>query len=114
MSYVWSVAIDEVLGCGSWLGNIGVKNWALDRNAILDVLSQFERAGVAVLGGDVYIQQGGVIQPSYDNWYCERISSEPFFAFVSRSIKVAREYIIRYSPDRSDVLFVLVPQGAQT
>jgi hypothetical protein len=113
MSYVWSVAIDEILGCGCWLGNFGVKNWALDRHAVLDALSQFECAGIAALGGDVYVQQGENIQPSYDNWYCERTSSETFLAFLSRSIEMAREYVVTYSSNRSNVLFVLVPQGAQ-
>jgi hypothetical protein len=113
MSHIWTSVVDEILHQGCWLGNLGIQNWALDRSLTLDVLSQLERAGVAVLGGDVYIRQGEAIEPSYDNWYCERRADETVLAFVSRSTRAAREYVIAYSPNRRDVLFALVPQITQ-
>jgi hypothetical protein len=113
MNYIWTAAVDEILHQGYWLGNVGVQNWALNRNAALDAFSQLERTGVAVLGGDVYVKKGGEIQPNYDNWYCERGPGETALAFTSRSIQVAREYITTYSTNRNDVLFALVPQVSQ-
>lgn len=59
MSTTWSKEIDEVLSTGSPLHDSGVNNWALSRDRALAALDRLEASGVAVLGGDVYVETTG-------------------------------------------------------
>lgn len=110
MSHVWTTAVDQILQEGYWLENIGVRNWAMSRNATLHALSQLKCIESAVLGGDVYFQRPEAVESSYDSWYCDKKSDETQSAFLARSIETARAYVSAYAPTRQDVLFALVPQ----
>lgn len=109
MSSIWTPAVDAILKQGLWLGRVGVQNWALNRHLTMEALSRLEYLGVAVLGGDVYIQQDDNIEQNYDSWYCEQPPGEIDSTFISRSIQAARQYVAAYAPERNDVMFAIVP-----
>ena len=50
---IWSYSIDKILGSGLSLESLGIKNWALSRQKVLQVLEQFRELQVPILGGDI-------------------------------------------------------------
>ncbi|MDA8403269.1 MAG: Imm40 family immunity protein [Desulfobacteraceae bacterium] len=107
MDVIWAEKIDQILSVGRTLENVGVRNWALTREQVLIALVQLEAEGIAILGGDVYEMQRGLLQPNYDNWYCNRKQDELKSIFVSRSIANARDYIANYR--NAGCLFAIIP-----
>jgi len=110
MEYVWSESIDQILGIGRPLEDIGIRNWALDRRVALTAVAQLAEIGVAVLGGDVYSVTGSVVESNYDNWHCSRKVGETETSYVARSLDEARRYIANYKATEGTVLFSLVPK----
>lgn len=111
MRVVWSSKIDEVLKGGYYLLNeIGVNNWALKKSEALDALEKLLELKVPILGGDVYENSEGIIQPNCDNWYCDQLIEESKDDYVARSIKKAMDYVELYNAKESGkIFFVLVP-----
>lgn len=110
MKNTWSENVDNILKCGIFLENLGIKNWALPEKNVLQALEKLFKIGVGVLGGDVYIiEKDSTINPTYDSWYCNRENSEDDISFVSRSILRAKNYITNYQQEKSNKLFTLVP-----
>jgi hypothetical protein len=110
---IWSKVVDEILSCGHSLAELGINNWALDAVLAMGALQALRENNVPVLGGDVYAIRGGLIEVTYDNWYCDRSPSESDLEFVERSIRKASAYVEGYSSrSGSDVLFAIVP-GSQ-
>jgi hypothetical protein len=109
MEMIWSIDIDSILNIGCSLEGVGVRNWALERDAALVALEQLAALGVAVLGGDVYAVSGANAESNYDSWYCDREGGELEAAFVERSIAKARNYIANYHAPPRSVLFAIVP-----
>jgi hypothetical protein len=75
---LFSIGVDEVV-------------WAL--GDVVRVLEILDRAGVAVLGGDVYRRENFGFEPTYENWHAEKDRSESAEEFAKRSRIVAREFI---------------------
>ena len=108
---IWSNRVDEILRIGISLEPVRVKNWALSQQEAIQALIQFVELQIPILGGDVYELVNGVIQHSYDNWYCNRLPNEPHLNFVSRSVRKAREYIEHHNASEPDkVFFAFVPE----
>jgi len=112
VQYVWSEKIDSILSAGESLEVLGVRNWALDQAGALYALERLHQEGIAVAGGDVYRLENGRLEPTYDNWYCDRSDGEQIGEFVERSIGVAMNYITEYLNSDGRAFFSLVP-GAQ-
>lgn len=110
MNVYWSQEIDVILSAGHSLEDIGVRIYALCREHVLSVLAKTAEIGVAILGGDVYRLNNGIIEPNYDSWYCNHADGESASAFVDRSIAVARNYIANYKAPEGIVLFAIVPE----
>lgn len=110
MDHVWSDEVDEILSIGFSLETLGISNWGLGRQLALDALEKLFVSGVSVLGGDVYIFDGKTVNPTYDNWYCERQPGEDRREFANRSIEVAKKYISSYENRNDNVIFVMVPE----
>ena len=110
MTVFWSEKVDAILSVGLSLEDIGVRNWALDRAQALEALHRLEVAHIAILGGDVYELRNGSLQPTYDNWYCDRVVHESERDFVTRSILVARSYLSNFACDSQELRFAIVPQ----
>lgn len=106
----WSEIVDKILSIGQPLNDLGVHNWALAKGKCLLVLEQLLINEIPVLGGDVYENVKGVLQPNYDNWYCDKLNGESRKEFSMRSIARAKEYIKAYQLENSDnIFFVIVP-----
>lgn len=110
MRRVWSEEVDSILGVGRSLESVGVRNWALERDAALSALERLSDLGVGVLGGDVYVDDGGRFSSNYDNWHCSKELGEPDADFVFRSVCKAKNYIVRYQ--LGGALFAFVPDTA--
>jgi hypothetical protein len=108
MENIWSSEIDSILRVGHSLESVGVRNWALEREAALNALEQLCVLGVAVFGGDVYVANSSGVESNYDNWYCNRDVGETDVDFVVRSVAKARNYIANYRAE-GRVLFAIVP-----
>ena len=93
---------------GEFLGDVGVRNWALNKHEALMAVTELGSEGIAVLGGDVYKRDKTVFAATGDGWHCDRDAAEDSETFVDRSIEAARKYIERY-PGSDDIYFVLVP-----
>lgn len=108
---VWPDEVAGILGVGIYQGEFGINNWALTKLQALDAITELEKMGIPVLGGDVCEKDpSGRILPNYDNWYCEPLPDESKEDFVHRSIQKTREYIENYpayEPGR--IFFNLVP-----
>ena len=111
MRVVWSSKIDEVLKVGYYLNEIRVNNWALKKSEALDALEKLLELQVPILGGDVYENVEGIIQPNCDNWYCDQLTEESKDDYVNRSIKETIDYIERYDTKGfRKTFFVLIPE----
>lgn len=110
MKSVWSKKVDEILGIGIQLSEIGLTNWALTKAQAIHALEQFEALEISILGGDVCQYIDGMIKPNYDNWYCEPVSTDSKSDFLYKSIRKAKSYIESYQINEdTTVFFVLVP-----
>jgi len=110
METIWSITADSILSTGRALMAIGVHNWALTKEQALIAADLLAAEGIAILGGDVYEVVCDVIQPTYDNWYCERLSGESEATFVERCLLKTRSYIAGYEAKGRTILFAIVPQ----
>lgn len=107
---IWSNNIDDILCVGVSLEAIDVRNWAIPQSIALETLHSLEATGVAILGGDVLELIGDEFCHRYDNWYSETLDDEPIQFFATRSIEIARQYIINYkSAVGLNVYFSFVP-----
>lgn len=109
VQYVWSEFVDSILDVGESLEILGVRNWALDQDRALDAVEKLSCQGIAVAGGDVYRWENGRLEPTYDNWYCNKNDGEQVGEYVKRSISLARNYISVYPNSDGGALFSLVP-----
>ena len=101
--------IDELLKKGYPLQGIGINNWAFSNKDVMEILNRFEELKVSILGGDVYVLTNNIVQPNYDNWYCNKFSNETDLEFLKRSIKIAKDYITNYNvSDSSQIFFAFV------
>jgi hypothetical protein len=111
MKTVWTAKIDNIIKCGHSLNEIGVNNWALNKNEALSALNKFAEIQVPILGGDVCELMDDIIQYNYDNWHCEQIQGEANPEYILRSIKEARRYIEAYNANDFDkIFFAFVPR----
>lgn len=109
MESSWNERVYRVLSKGISLSPIGVNNFAFSKELALDVLEELRSLGVAILGGDVYVESGGMFESNYDNWYCKKLDDESVQDFVARSGRDAEKYIQGYGA--KGAFFVFVPDG---
>lgn len=109
VQYVWSETIDSILGAGESLEMLGVRNWALDQAGALDAVERLHSKGIAVAGGDVYRLENGRLEPTYDNWYCDKCDDEPIGEYIEHSVHIAMSYISEYPNSDGRTFFSLVP-----
>ena len=81
---------------GVSLEALGGAERAVCREDALRVVELVESEGQAILGGDVYVADGGRIESAYANGYSDRRQNEVGEAFVARSSAETRSYITNY------------------
>jgi hypothetical protein len=97
---------------GVALDGLGLREIALHRDDASKAVSLLAAAGIAILGGDVYLARGGAIEIAYANWHADRQAGEDSSHFAQRSARVANDYISRYPADgEAAPLFVIVRSG---
>ncbi|MBO9539482.1 hypothetical protein J7643_02695 [bacterium] len=100
--------LDDVLAEGALIP-LGAHEAGWDRPNAKAVLDALAGTDVAVLGGDVWDASGTYFKLTYDNWYCVRVSDEPFQLFSRRSREAAYKFIDGYrEPMDRRTLYILV------
>lgn len=91
--------------------NPGSHEVALPRQAAIEALSTLTLIGqrVAVLGGDVLMQEDGSLKYVYASWYCSKQDGESVDEYAERSLQYALSYVSNFKPAYEfDPLFVSV------
>lgn len=86
---------------------------ALNKQDALCALDLYSDLNIPILGGDVlFLNDNGLIEYTYDNWYSIPLESESYSTFLFRSIEESRNYIINYNNPfikASSILFDIIP-----
>ena len=95
---------------GVSLDSPGLTEVGLKRADALHAVAILRSAGLAILGGDVYLRSGGRVAPSDGNsWYVNRQPGEHADAYLRRSWERAESYIKMFPASLdSEPLFVIV------
>lgn len=90
----------------------GVDSVAFSHQYVFRMLDVLQAEVIPVLGGDVYIQNNGIIYSTYDNWNTIRAKNESLNEFAMNSCRRSINYINRYIatnlPLKEYILFDLV------
>lgn len=92
--------INNMESCYS-LSPLGIETYAYSKDQALQIISELRDSCIAILGGDVYCLNNGIIMDSYDNWYCNLEPRESPEHFVERSYFIAKKYIENYQENGS-------------
>jgi hypothetical protein len=97
---------------GVALNGLGLSEIALRRSDAMGAIEALRESSVPILGGDVYSEKAGTIEPAYANWHVDRDAGERETEFAIRSCVKAESYVEKY-PRRAgeEPLFVLVVRG---
>lgn len=107
---VWNAEIDRILQRGMYLEEVmGVRNWGLRPVDAIGVLGELQKAGIGVLGGDLYVEVKGRLRPAYSVWHCDPKPGEAESEFVSRSVEASKIFLEKYL-SRNDIMVALVPR----
>ena len=94
---------------GISLTTLGLEEVALRREDALAAIREFRELSVPILGGDVYFEQQGTIEPAYANWYVDQQKDESRKNFADRSCEKAERYVAEFPEKGAKLpLFVLV------
>ena len=88
----------------------GIDNYAFSYQQAILLVDALRQSNVPILGGDVSLKLGSSIEPSYDNWYCDKIEDERDSDFLRRSCDVAETFIKEYKKNNiiKEPLFAFV------
>ena len=87
----------------------GVADLALSTEDALFALELASKAGLGILGGDVYHSVDGELHSAYAGWHCERETEESVEHFVERARSAGSVYVRQYPrPQDAIPMFVLV------
>jgi hypothetical protein len=93
----WMSILPESVACqGQFLGAFGIEETAWPVSDAPDIADLLRANGWAIVGGDLYRQNGNTFVPTYDNWSCEIATSEAWVSYVARSSVVARKFLSRF------------------
>jgi hypothetical protein len=104
---IWDSLPPELQDMKIDLSSLGSHSFAWPKDAALNVVDELCKRNLPILGGDVYRLCDEIITPTYDNWYCQKRNDEDGLAYVARSCRESKEYIMQYP--RPDVIFDIVP-----
>lgn len=88
----------------------GVHGVALHRSAALKAIDVIRETTIAILGGDVFSQNGhNAVKLTHDNWHVDRMEGEEQQIYLKRSWDTAERFIRYYKCQiNEDPLFHLV------
>ena len=86
----------SILKTGISLEPMGVNEYAFSYENVLLVITEIEKLGVPILGGDVLTMDDGQFGYTGDRWSCNRRADEPIGEYFKRSIQHTRNYIEYY------------------
>ena len=93
---------------GRPLHSVGSAEMGLSRGHALQAIECLRASRIAILGGDVYRFVGDRLEPTLDNWYCERRDGEMIADFQQRSLDLAARYVSDYPDPGEGIVFSLV------
>lgn len=90
------------------LENFGLHDLTWNKKDALELLKNLMSDDIAVLGGDVYILKKDSVEPTYDNWHCDRKDNETKHDFNIRSKNESIRYIESYGCACESTIFSIV------
>lgn len=88
------------------LNDLGLVDVAWSREHTREVLNAIRARDIAVLGGDVYMEQNdGQLEHTYDNWHCERLPEESLSQYARRSWQHTWDYVAKYPDNKAPKVF---------
>lgn len=98
----------ELLAKGVELPAATTPSLAWKTSDALQVIDQLEKAGILILGGDVWrLASDARIRPAYANWYYDGEMADATQEDVKVAATQARDYVRTY-PSDSSILFGIV------
>ena len=98
--------VKDRLSCGIALNHFGINNWALTKEQVLDLLNEFKRYNVIILGGDIIKLKKEDVEYTYDNWSCNKRKKETCEDYCKRSIDTTVHYLSNYPFSKESKLFI--------
>ena len=96
----------DLLDAAVDLREIGVNQLAWPREAAVRVVAQLAEHGLAILGGDVLVIEGGRPAHTYDNWYVpKKEAADPWEGYVAGARETATSYITRYDERERRIVY---------
>lgn len=91
------------------LETMGVNDVAWPRTIALSIVNILQRNNIAILGGDVLVKEKEQLKHTYDNWYSNRKTREPWIDFVVRSHDETVKYLRKYNdPENGTYAYTIV------
>ena len=87
---------EELMISAKSLEHLGISEMAWDRENAIKVIEFLYSNNYAILGGDVYKEEDGDLNATYDSWYFNRSEAKSAQDFLQESSKRAIMYINRY------------------
>lgn len=99
----------DLLDAAVDLREIGTNQLAWPREAAVRVVAQLAGHGLAILGGDVLVIEGGRPAYTYDNWYVpKKEAADPWEEYVAGAREKATSYITRYDERERRIVYSAV------
>lgn len=92
---------------GISLGSEGVNDIGLKPEAALRALGELRKAGICVVGGEVWVESGGRMVPTYDIWSVEEGDYNSRDEYLLVSFDVSEHQISRYISHGDGVVIVI-------
>jgi hypothetical protein len=80
--------------------NPGSNEVALTIEDALSAIELLQEAKLAILGGDILLDESGKLVYTYENWYCEKIADENDVDYINRSCLYSKSYITNLAKKR--------------
>ena len=105
---------EDLLDAAVDLQEIGTNQLAWPREAAVRVVAHLAEHGLAILGGDVLVIEGGRPAYTYDNWYVpKKKPADPWEEYVAGARETATSYITKYNERERRIVYSLVFVSSQ-
>lgn len=101
----------SILKTGISLEPMEVNEYAFSYENVLLVITEIEKLGVPILGGDVLTMDHGRLGYTGDSWSCNRRADEPIGEYFKKNIQHTRNYIEHYHKRNKDSFFFSIVEN---
>jgi len=92
---------------GASLESEGVSDVGLPPEGAMRAITILRRAGIGIIGGEVWERKGDRITPTYDIWYVNRADYQEMNEFLQSSWAMAEREVSRYLHANERIIITL-------